>query len=218
MLSFVYLPPAWPSQVKSSFPSFSYSVNPQSSILALDIAHLVLHAGMDHLRSPFSIQGYVQCEACESWMHLECAGITAEDSTSSAPFTCADCADSSPAVAAVAAVVSRPSRSGGSGTKRKSPSSEAQGVVGDDADASITPSGTKQKSTPGPKTKGKIKGSGGSGGGATKGKAGAPKKHTSAPASVSAVVVASGDDVQDGGVPWAPLERGWEELNAAQKK
>ncbi|CAN0131795.1 unnamed protein product, partial [Ascophyllum nodosum] len=160
-------------------------------------------------------QGYVQCEACESWMHLECAGITAEDSTSSAPFTCADCADSSPAVAAV---VSRPSRSGGSGTKRKSPSSEAQGVVGDDADASITPSGTKQKSTPGPKTKGKIKGSGGSGGGATKGKAGAPKKHTSAPASVSAVVVASGDDVQDGGVPWAPLERGWEELNAAQKK
>ncbi|CAN0488840.1 unnamed protein product, partial [Hapterophycus canaliculatus] len=39
-------------------------------------------------------QGYVQCDGCKAWQHLECAGTTAEDvEDAGGAFTCQDCVD-----------------------------------------------------------------------------------------------------------------------------
>lgn len=134
------------------------------------------------------------------------------DSVSS-PYVCDDCKESSSS--------SKPSRTGSSnsGTKRKLTSGGAQGAsVGDDSEACApTPSARKQKGANGSKAKAKSKGGvhgGVSGGGSTKGegKAGTWKRDTA-----SAAVV-EGDGGEDRGAPWASLEKGWEELDANQKR
>lgn len=153
-----------------------------------------------------SFQGYLQCDVCEEWKHVPYAND--ELDSLSSPYVCDDCKESSSS--------SKPWRTGSSssGTKRKMSGGGAS--VGDESEVCTpAPSARKQKGANGSKVKAKSKGGvhgGVSGRGSMKGegKAGTWKRDTAA--------VVEGDGGEDRGAPWSSLEKGWEELDANQKR
>lgn len=183
------------------------------------------------------IQGYIQCETCQAWLHFECAGTSPDTVTTSGTFECRDCAVRTSTSTVTGTPKSNRGSSSSHSKRKQSVSAGANASTApssrddDERDIKISVAHGSRKvkgggsgGTPG-KAKGGTKGGGaaaaagaarhamatgagsGVGGGAGGGKNRAAPKRTAGPG--AGVIDAS---------PWASLEDGWERLDPMQKK
>lgn len=161
-------------------------------------------------RTPFSclpvrhIQGYIQCNGCQAWLHYECTGTSPEDAANDSEYRCQDCTSSS---------TPSSSSSKKSSNKRKPDFSDDHNTAEDIAD-NPAPNPKKQKTG----ITGKAsKAGGGADKGATSVKSkGAPKKVSGGGASEAAGW--EGRGAKGDSAPWEELEEEWDRLEPDEIK